>query len=237
MNEHDLYHAIGDADKKFLRECETRPSHRPRRFVLIAAVVALMLTACAPAAIQAFNALSTGNVDKTEAHYKGKDVYEVTAQIEISPDAPYTLETRYFPTAMEPYLEGGTYSFSDWAFSLRCYAGEGRENEIFFMQSAFPEENRNPESYLITILTSDEVSNPETTLKTYGEVQVMEFNIKLMSTGSPEGFFPYRVLCWSDGMYFYYLQIPEFWTDEQAAEMVSSLTVMEDLSAYPITQE
>lgn len=237
MTNRDLYQSIGEVSDAFLLECEIRPSRRPRRFVLIAAVIALMLTACAPAAIQAFNALSNDNVDKTEAHYKGKDVYEVTAQIEISPDAPYTIETRYFPTAMEPYLEGGTYSFSDWAFSLRCYAGEGRENEIFFLQSSFTEENRNPENYLIMILTSDELSTPETTLKTYGEVQVMEFDVELQDSRFPEGFVAFRNLCWSDGMYFYFLQIPEFWTDEQATEMVSSLTVMEDLSAYPITQE
>ena len=62
MKEYDLFAAVGGVDDRFLEELEQTPARRlPRHFGLIAALIALLLTACAaPAVIQSFDKVRSG---------------------------------------------------------------------------------------------------------------------------------------------------------------------------------
>lgn len=230
MTNRDLYQSIGEVSDAFLLECESRSSRLSPRFALIAAVIALMLTACAPAAIQTFTALKNGTINKTDIQYKGKDMYVVNAQFEISPDAPTSIEEIYLPTGMLEYTQGSSYTLKDWAFSLRCYAGGGRESELFFLQNAFSEEERSGNPLLVQELYFDENDPPEILQKTYGEIQAWEYLYDLHNLGGPsipEDPYTFRNILWSDGIYFYFFQFPVDWTEEQISQMLSSLSLLE----------
>lgn len=228
MTEHELYHAIGNVDEAFLLECEDRPVRRiPKRFGLIAAVVALMLTACAPAAIRAYDALKNGTITQAEREYPPYNVYDVEVEIAISPDAPTSIEEIYLPTGMLEYLDGSSYTLKDWAFSLRCYAGGDRETELFFLQDAFSEEDKAAGSLVVAKYFFDEDAVSEIVQKTYGDFQAWEYLLDLRNGTAPEGFYRYRVVMWSDGIYFYFFQFPVDWTEEQITDMLSSLSLLE----------
>lgn len=228
MTNRDLYQSIGEVSDAFLLECEARPSRQPRRFALIAAVIALMLTACAaPVVMRTYDALKNGSINKTDRQYKGQDVYAVTAQFEISPDAPTSIEEIYLPTGMLDYVDGSSYTLSDWAFSLRCYAGGDRETELFFLQNSFSEEERSGTPLLVQKYFFDEDNLPEIVQKTYGEIQAWEYLLDLDSSAAPKGYYTFRNVLWSDGIYFYFFQFPVDWTEEQITEMLSSLSLLE----------
>lgn len=226
MNEYDLYRAIGDTDEKFLRECEqTSVRRRPRHFAVIAAVVALMLTACAaPAVIRTYDALKNGTITQADKMYPPYNVYDVEVEIAIFPDAPTSIEEIYLPTGMLEYLDGSSYTLSDWAFSLRCYAGGGQETELFFLQNAFSEEERYENSLLVAKYFFHEVAVPEIVQKTYGDIRAWEYLFDLYTSG---GYYSFRNVLWSDGIYFYFFQFPVDWTEEQITDMLSSLSLLE----------
>lgn len=117
MKEHNLFRAIGNAQDAFLLEID-RPQVRrlPRRFGLIAAVLALaILTACAAPVI--WEAVSIENAQVINAgehqtyiyHYNSGETepfsqtplqqirYEVEMNIEVSGELPSTIETAYLP--------------------------------------------------------------------------------------------------------------------------------------------
>lgn len=226
MNEYDLYRAIGDADDEFLLECEPASvRRRPRRFVLIAAVIVLMLTACAaPAVIRTYDALKNGTITQADRKYPPYDVYDVAVEIVISPDAPTSIEEIYLPTGMLEYTQGSSYTLSDWAFSLRCYAGEGRETELFFLQNAFSEEERSGAPLVVQKAFFHEIAIPEIVQKTYGDIQASEYLFDLYTR---EGYYSFRNVLWSDGIYFYFFQFPVDWTEAQITDMLSSLSLLE----------
>lgn len=241
MTEHELYHAIGNVDEAFLLECEDRPIRRiPKRFGLIAAVVALMLTACAPAAIQAFTALKEGSVSRTESYrfYELEPaVYEIRADIDIAQDAPTTIETVYFPTAMKNYGSEITCDKKEWAVSF--YLTDWQDDPktyINFHQTVYSADDRTGETLVLGEFHASSDAEPQVTEKTFGDITVLDIihESPAWKRGSGAYYSIHRNIFWSDGYYLFFMNLPPSWNDEQVEEMVTSLTAMEDLSEFQI---
>lgn len=257
MNEHDLFAAIGSAEDDFLLETEQPPHRRlPGRFGLIAAILALLLTACAaPTVIRSFDKLQSGSrpesgkgytvyqlvngsPDPGSAHFFSSDV-ELTVQPD--PDAPSEIREVYLPLTLLDICRIEEYSQSDSLFSLKLsmeVPKYGRIYGIIYQQHALPEDGH--------VLVSDFLDAVEykASQKTYGDVTAMEFwgpdryedkdgNMLLYDGNSVVTFYT-RHIFWSDGFYLYCLKIPSTntLTVDKIGQILSSLAAVEDITAY-----
>lgn len=240
MTNQDLYRAIGEADDAFLLECETQPVRRvSRRFGLIAAVIALMLTACAaPVAVQAFHALKEASVTQTghktiefevTPDTLEANIYQLQLDVEISPDAPDTVETTYFPTALEKYgRDFRWYGLNDNAYCVYFDMGETTWHGYSFTQR--PLSYHLQDGKISLELWSSTVHPLEVSSKTYGDVTALEVISGGLAASSAEGAFSYaeRGLYWSDGMYLFSIWLPVDTSDELVTEILNSLALKED---------
>ena len=240
MTNHDLYRAIGEADETFLLECETQPARRiSRRFVIIAAVVALMLTACAPAAVHAFNALKEGTVaqtDKSYGYYElESSVYEIWVDIDIAQDAPASVETVYLPTAMKNYGSMLTYAKKDWAVSFYHTRMEDNPDEYMdFHQAVYPANARTGDAFVLGEFYANSDTEPQVNTLTFDDITVLDIIHEAPAHSQDAGacYIEQRTVFWSDGHYLFFMNLPSSWADKQIEEMVKSLSVVEDFSEF-----
>ena len=241
MTNQDLYRAIGDVEERFLSECEETTVPRvPRRFGIIAAVIALMLTACAPAAIHAFNALKEASLSQTEEIYELYEMetseFELWVDIEIAQDAPTTIETAYFPTAMENYGESITVEQKEWAISFYCMSREASaENYVDFHQSAYLDYTRTGDKFILGQFHAKPGCTPQVRKITFEDTVILDVIQDTIGKKkeSDAYYLPHRTVFWSDGYYLFFMNLPVSWSDDQIKEMVSSLAPVEDISQYP----
>lgn len=239
MTEQDLFAAIGQAEDRFLPEFrEERCRRLPRHFGLIAAVLALIFTACAaPVVIRSFDKLQNGRVvasehDKIWAYYtvytkdgtilkeKETTLYEsgdLEIQVEAAEDAPKTIEQYRLPMKLFDLYEAVDYSLEDGLLRVE-FQGTAPQNEILigieYRQYALPADGT---------ITVEDFFSPgpmEETVKTYADITVLQYSGYAESvdpsyfSGQESAQRTYhtvtaRYLFWSEGMYLYCLKLPK----------------------------
>lgn len=265
--EEQLFSAIGSIDEHFLEELEAPQLHRlPRRFALVAAIFVLLLTACAaPAVIRAFNKLETGEISGNgrghTIHFytmtSGKRVWEeaeffipsdVELDVAVDPDAPDTVETRYFPTALLDYCQIQDYvdTPSEFSLTLSMKAPGGKQAQgIFFRQYPLPADGHIvvPDVFDRDLGLDLYLEELHDTMQTYGDITVLEFSGdfrcrdtsgELLTHGNRLARHHTKFLFWSDGFYLYCLKLPLIYplNVEKIEGILSSLTAIEDIREY-----
>lgn len=263
MTNHDLYRAIGEVDDVYLLECETRPVRRvSRRFGLIAAVVALMLTACAaPAIIQTFDKIQSGdrsengydyviyeygNGSKTPSaiYYLSSDVQ---IEVSVSEDAPDKIETQYLPLRLFDYCQLEEYEQTDDSLILSLSTGIpqfGNVPCVQYRQYTLPEDG------FVTVPNILNSMEWEKSTQIYGDVTALEYHClstyienadgeRMYFEGTPTPTITMKAIFWSDGDYLYCLKFPITYklTNSVVEGIVTSLTAVEDISEYLTTAE
>lgn len=197
MNEHDLFEAIGGADDAYLQEIDQTNSRRlPRHFGLIAAVLALVLTACAaPVVARSFDKVKRGEIvtsPKDYAYISEKDrdgnvtktatMYHsgsVVLDVAIDEDAPDTVEEYWLPLKLLDYCRAESYTADDTAFSAE-FSMDTIKNKraygISYRQCVLPKDGHIELDGILG--TADGISGAgmwEQCEKAYGDVTTLEF--------------------------------------------------------------
>lgn len=252
MKEYRLFEAVGGAEERFLRELEETPARRlPKHFGLAAALIALMLTACAaPAVIRNFDKLKDAQLlqsaeDKVWYNYEGEEGFRVnksgvvTLTVEKADDAPETLEEIYIPMEFLQYgtIDGGRRTETQLSLELSAQGKQsGRMDGFLYQQHVIPGDGHMEITDVVTPGIWQQVTygfDGLTALNIFGE-PIME--------DAPEQFHGRMVLSpwtinhifWSDGRYLYCLRYPmELDIDKiELEKIITSLTVVEDLGLY-----
>lgn len=201
MDEHSLFAAIGGVDDVSLRELEQPKIRRlPRRFGLIAAMLALLLTACAaPVVMRTFDKIQAGAVADNGQGYNGSYYLftpgegwseevpyfipsDVELEIAVDSAAPDSIETRYLPLELMAHCQVEAYTDTDSEFSLSLSMkapGNQRAHGIYYRQYALPE---NGHMVIPDIFGSELLSQRfygtelQQSFQTYGDIAALEFN-------------------------------------------------------------
>lgn len=258
MTEHELFHAIGAADEKYLLELEQpRVRRLPRQAGLIAAVFALVLTACAaPELIRSFDKLENGDIMESysvQLYNDHGDVRKtltfsktVSLEVQVDPNAPDTIEEYAIPLTILEYCTIEDYTISDSIFSLELSTNIPKYGTVYggvYQQRVLPSDGK----IEVDDFLESGIWNPVN--KTYGDISVLELNGDTsyrMSDGTPlysekgtvvQGFT--RHIFWSDGFYLYCLKLlqTDRITYDKVESIVTSLTQVEDISEYLPTAE
>lgn len=257
MNEHDLFAAVGGTEDRFLAELEeSRLRRLPRHFGLIAAMLALLLTACAaPVVIRSFDKVTGGDRAETGSGFqiteyssgsrKSVKSYFVPSGVElevtVDPEAPQEIEEHFLPLKFLEYCQVESYTDTENEFSLSLsmkVPRYGRAYGIFYRQYVLPEDGH---VHLQDILDS---KGWERSFQTYGDVNALEFEGhgsyedsdggRLLYDGNHVARIYTKQIFWSDGFYLYCLKIPVTYplTTDKVEEIVTSLTAVEDITEY-----
>lgn len=238
MTEHDLFTAIGQSKDAFLPELTPIPVyHRPQHLGFIAAILALILTACAvPTVIHSFDKLKSGQIVPTESdkvweywlvfnsngekiRQKSTTIYEsgdLDIQVEPDTDAPQTIEEYRFPLRLSELYDVVEYSCGETLFSVE-FQGTAPQNQVLidieYRQYALPEDGR------ITVEDFFLPGPMEESAKQYGEITVLQYDgygesVDPIFFTAPENYVVRhtvraRYLFWSEGMYLYCLKLPK----------------------------
>lgn len=260
MNEETLFEAIGAVENRFLEELE-EPTvrHLPKHFGLIAALIALLLTACAaPVVIRSFDKVIDGSPAETGPGFQVY-VYEnggltetyfrpsgFDLEVNVSPDAPETIMDHYLPLAFLEHSQIESYSNTEQEFSLSLSMRVPRYGRIYgitYFQRVLPKDGI---VYLEGVLDHPEW---EQALRTFGETKVLELSGKssytdqegntILYNGNWIALITTKQLYWSDGHYLFGLHYPVTFplSDADTEPIINSLTVVEDLSQYLPEQE
>ncbi len=252
MKEYQLFEAVGDSEERFLMELEETPSRRlPKHFGLAAALIALMLTACAaPVVIRNFDKLKNAQLlqseeDKVWYNYEGEEGFRVnksgvvTLTVEKAEDAPETLEEIYIPMEFLQHgtIDGGRRTETQLSLEFSAQTSRsGRVEGLLYQQRVIPGDGH--------MEITDVVEPGVWQQATYGFDNLTALNIfgEPIMEDAPEQFHGRMVLSpwtinhifWSDGHYLYCLRYPmELGIDEtELEEIITSLTGVEDLSQY-----
>lgn len=262
MDECSLFAAIGGVDETYLQELEHPQTRRlSRHFGLIAAVLALLLTACAaPVILRHFDALKDGGIQSTQQDVKWNDLFEnpeqhispyksdtftfsdtVILRVNRAEDAPQTITQHYLPESLLDYTTLESINSTDAVLSLELSAKVpkyGRVYGLLYQQRIIPEGGR------VEVPGILEPGFWEETFTTYGDISAMEItgdttyedengNIILEEGGRLPRIFTKHVF-WSDGHYLFCLKIPITYGIPITAleEIVTSLTPVDDISEY-----
>lgn len=260
MNEHDLFTAIAGAEDDFLLELEQPQVRRlPKHFALIAAMLALILTACAaPVVIRSFDKVQDGApADNGEGYrfhvyttQKGvtteSTVFipsDVDLEVSVDPDAPAVIETHYLPLKLLDYCDIESYTDTEKEFSLGLsmkVPRYGRAYGLFYRQYALPEDG----NIILPDIFGVDTHEKEKSFQTYGEVTVLEFSgnshyedadgSTLLYDGNKVANGYIKHIFWSDGFYLYCLKIPIAYplNITKVEDIVTSLSAVEDIGEY-----
>lgn len=204
MKEHDLFTTIGGAEDAFLAELEQPQVRRlPKHFALIAAMLALVLTACAaPVVIRTFDKIQTGSIaENGRGHNYQVSIFtpgegwseqtalfvpsDVELEVSVDPDAPDKIESHYIPLKLLDYCQVESHTDTDSEFSLELsmdFPGvDAQVGGIFYRQYALPEDGHIviPDVFgreLGLGLYAFYESELQQSLQTYGETTVLEFS-------------------------------------------------------------
>lgn len=238
MKEQELLAAIGGAEDRFLEELEQPKVRRlPRQFGLAAALIALLLTACAaPAVLRSFDKLQSGQVvaseyDKVWEFWTVRDKDgqivkqdtrmlhasgDLELQIKVESDAPQSIETHYLPLRLMELYDVTEYSDEEALFRVEFTGSAPKDRTLLgieYRQYALPEDGK--------LLVEDifNLGPMEAEWKTYGDISVLEYKGYCESVDSVyysvngNCNLKYhntnaRYLFWSEGMYLYCLKLP-----------------------------
>lgn len=259
MNAQTLFTAIGTVDDIYLLDLEHSNVRRlPKRFGLIAAMLVLLLTACAsPAIVQHFDVLRSGGILNNEYTvtwdklWKNPDDYFIngnylilhpnTVVLDVTPaaDAPETLAQPCIPLALLDYAAIETGELTETALSLELSATVpqyGHIRGILYRQQVIPKDS----AAEITNFVDPGLMKENMTV--YGSVSALEIDGRISYPyidTTPEkpvftGHIRTKHIFWSDGHYLYALKIPITYNLPVTAVegIVTSLAPVEDISEY-----
>lgn len=256
MKEQELFDAIGGVELRFLEELEQPQVRRlPRHFGLVAAVIALLLTACAaPAVIRSLNAVKGGTIVSGEADVNvverilsqredvmyiampsGDTMYtsgRVEVEVEPAEDAPETIQTHYLPLKLLEYCEVEAYEELSSGFSLELSITAprlGKISDVVFRQCTLEEDGKMVVEGIL------DGGMWETRTLELGEISALEiYGQDLLHTESASAPVFIRHFFWSDGEYLYCLKIPVVYplNSEKVEQILASLTEVEEISDY-----
>lgn len=264
MKEYDLFAAIGGVDDRFLEELEQTPARRlPRHFGLIAALIALLLTACAaPAVIRNFAAVQGGTIVESERdldleamfreRYGDKVEYvgpsksyrsrTVSLEVDVSADAPETIEEYWLPAKLLECCNVESWSVSDTALSVELSMDTNKNRRVYsicYQQCVLPKEG---EAQMEGILGLGSWEKQE---MTYGDVSAVVFygrdvvdgidletGKRIMGNATINA--DVRHIFWSDGLYLYGMRLVRMPPLGRIPEedILGSMTAVEDLTEY-----
>lgn len=258
MNNQDLLAAIGHVPEEYLPELEASPVRRlPKRFGLIAATVALLLTACAaPVIARSFDKVESAERSDTgngcevyvmvggsrQWKYDGFRSHDAEVQVSTNPDAPQFLETQYFPTKLLDYCTPEECTISDTSLFMELSMKVPRYGKIYgiqYQQHVIPGDGTVTVPYILGDTRFMEQEN-----RTYADVEALIFcgditykNIpreEPMTTDTVLAMIYSQVIFWSDGNYLYCLRIPLTYNlpVTEVEGIVTSLAAVEDISRY-----
>lgn len=255
MDEHTLFTAIGNVEDTYLLELEQpKRLHLPKHFGLIAAMLALLLTACAaPAILQHFDALQSGGIvnneytvtwdelwENPEAHFVDGDYIilhpnTVALDVTVAEDAPETLTQPCLPLALLDYTSIETCTQTETSLSLELSAKVPRYGHIrgiLYQQHVLPKDGS------IEIENFVDAGIMKENMKTYGDISALEIEgstcYPLIASPREQPAIYTKHIFWSDGHYLYALKIPITYNLPITAveSIVTSLTPIEDISEY-----
>lgn len=239
MDEHDLFAAIDAVDDAYLLEIEQSKIRRlPKHFGLIAAMLALLLTACAaPMVIRSFDKVQRGGIVESE-HDRIREVVRlgdgtvlettpvyysgtVELEVEVDPEAPDNIEEHRLPVKMTEIYTVEEYTDSETEFTI-SFSGNGvkgrRYYDILYRQCVLPKDGHTEVRGILSVGSFTQAE------KAYGDASVLEFyghdtfnkpkgtnkhGIKYYDADTYElSGCKARYIFWSDGMYLYCLKIP-----------------------------
>ena len=255
MKEYDLFKAIGSASDTYLMEIE-EPKVRPlpRRFGFIAAVLALLLTACAAPVI-------AGSFDKVQSavrsdtgrgceiyvmingsrqwKYDGFRSYDAEVQVSVDTDAPQTIQEQYFPQGLLTFCTPQDCQITDTGITATFSMVVPRYGTIYDIRY---EQHTIPADGKVTVPGILGYSYLEQTSRTFGTVEALVFHGDMTyplnadyERGDPESGRIYsQILFWSDGQYLYCLKLPLSYNlpVTEVEGIITSLAAVEDITQY-----
>ena len=259
MNEETLFEAIGAVENRFLEELEEPPiRHLPKHFGLIAALIALLLTACAaPVVIRTFDKVINGSPSENDQYfvhrYENGNLTEtfyrpsgLDLEVDIAPDAPKKITEHYLPLEFLDHCQIESYSDTEQEFYLSLsmkIPRYGRVYGITYFQRILPKDG------IVYIKEALDYPMWEQSLRTFGETKVLEISGKDAYTDADGNTICYngnwialittKQLYWSDGHYLFGLHYPLTYplSDADTEPFLSSLTAVDDLTQYLPPQE
>ncbi len=223
----------------------TEKTNRPRlklRQVLIAAAIFALLATTAMAAPTVINALRGGRTEMNSTFgtqgklswlpgsVKEYNDYDVYLDLDLNPDAPNDVLIHYLPEIPNGYEQTLGFKSDIERTYLWATDDEGRKfmhpNEIQFMQW--------PAQHWI------EKAGPNGAWACWIVVPVGEEpKSEMTELGGKRGFlveteygYGARIFFWSDGDYVFKLEVPDEYTDDQLAELIESVHVVENIRPY-----
>lgn len=258
MNNHELFSIIGSVEDAYLLELE-QPQRRclPRHFGLIAALITLLLTACAaPVITRSFDKVEsaersgTGNGCEVyvmvngsrQWKYDGFRSSDAEVQVTAEPDAPKNLDTQYFPVQLLEYCTPEQCNITDTSLFMELSMKVPRYGKIYgiqYQQHVIPEDG----NVIVPYILEDTVFMEQES-RVYADVEALVFcgdityeNIprgEPMTIDTVFGMIYSQIIFWSDGYYLYCLRIPLTYNlpVTEVEGIVTSLTAVEDITQY-----
>ena len=188
MKEETLFEAIGAVEDRFLEELDAIPLRRlPKHFGLIAALIALLLTACAaPVVIRTFDKVINGSPSENDQYfvhrYENGNLTEtfyrpsgLDLEVDIAPDAPEKITEHYLPLEFLDHCQIESYSDTEQEFYLSLsmkIPRYGRVYGITYFQRILPKDG------IVYIKEALDYPMWEQSLRTFGETKVLEISGK-----------------------------------------------------------
>ena len=256
MNGETLFEAIGAVEEVFLQELEQRETKGlPKRIVVLAAALALALTACAaPVILQNFKALKNGHIALSEEDLVFEEVWtdrdghlmkfdsdryymsgSVCIEVSVWEDAPEKLENYRIPEALLDYCTAEHLEKDDTSLSLELSMNIPRYGKIHGIR------------YRQQVLAQDGTMEIEGILpsglweqerKIYGDWTVLEYTgsydyeteEETVQASSEHRDITTKCMFWSDGQYLYCMRIPVAYplVITEVEKIVGSMTEIED---------
>jgi len=203
-------------------------SHRVLRLALIAAIVLVMIAGSVLAADQIRKKMGTQDIGgaylETDGQGNSQQVqpHEVYFEAIIHEDAPDAVTEFYLPQLPEGYTQYHGYLYKDnmivqYGWKLPEAPGQG----FFFSQEAggvYQLEEA------IDIIHTKPGMQPEAGVATIAGID--GYLVRNEPVGNLSGS---RIFYWSDGKYVFRLEVPYEYTEQQLAEMVASVQLVEDI--------
>lgn len=257
MKREDLFLAIGQVEESRLARCENqapsglvcmegnememntkkRPTGRTLRNLLVAAVVVALLAVTAVAAPAAYEGITGAWRTEEWEFYAPTDAngnspvhklqyYEV--DIQLDEDAPEEIETYYLPQMPEEYTQffGNLYGGIEELrrTSMYCsWSDEEAINSVAFCQTSKYRLDRGDKS---VPLHGDNSEVRQTELGGVDGILILDPD----ATGDFQKYF-----FWTDGEYLFKMKFAWHITEEEMAEIISSIYVVEDIRPYLIS--
>lgn len=261
MTREDLFRAIGQVEESRLARCEDmapsglacmegnememntkkRPAGRTLRNLLVAAVAVALLAATAMAAPAAYEGITGAWRTEEWEFYAPTDangnspvhkqqVYEV--EIQLDEDAPEEIETYYMPQMPEGYTQsfGNIYGGIEviQRVLVECdWSDDTSINAVRFLQMSKLKWER--KGFRKVNIYGDDTAEVRRT-----EIGGVE---GLLISVPDDPLYPKKHFYWDDGEYVFYMIFAYHITEEEMAEIISSIHVVEDIRPYMISAE